>query len=953
MNASIPAATYRLQLGRELTFAQAASVVPYLQALGISHAYTSPYLKARPGSRHGYDIVDHQALNPEIDDGSSYDAFVQALRQHGMGHIFDLVPNHMGVGGDDNAWWLEVLEHGPASPHAGYFDIDWHPLAEKLRGKLLVPMLGDHYGRVLENGELRLAFDAGHGAFSVFYYNHRFPIDPRTYVAILEPCLHELPPQPRQELSVLTAALARLPSHHETGDKAGERLTQAAALKAGLAAMCATDPRLQGVIDARVASLAGVVGTPRSFDALHRLLEQQAYRLAYWQTAADEVNYRRFLDINDVAGLRTERAEVFEATHAFVLALVAGGRVQGLRIDHPDGLYDPESYFRCLKQALSTALDAPDGPSAMPPLYVVVEKILAPGFEHLPEGWPVHGTTGYDFMHLLNGLFVDPRGQGRLQRLHVRFSEGINDFDELLYACKKRIMAGQLGSELTVLANLLGRIAESDRRTRDFTPSSMRSALTEIVACFPVYRTYVRPGQLGDDDRRYIEWAVAQAKKRGLAADTSIFDFIAGLLLLEHVPARASRDAMRVRFAMKFQQYTAPVMVKAMEDTAFYLYIPLLSLNEVGGDPRLFGISVAAFHHANGERLQRRPHAMNASSTHDSKLSEDVRARLNVLSELPDEWRRLVQRWHRLNRRQKRQVNGVPAPGRHDEYLLYQVLLGSWPLEEGGQPGFCERITAYMRKAVREAKLHSSWINPDPDYEQAVEHFIRQLLDEGRAPAFLDGFAPFQRRVAFWGMLNSLAQALLRFMAPGVPDLYQGNEVWNFRLVDPDNRQPVDFARCRHMLQQLQRQFAGDRLHTEGLRTLLAGWTDGRAKLYLSWRALQLRTARPALFESGEYLPLAAEGGAAAHVCAFARRHQHALALAVAPRLVATLMGERQALPLGAGVWSDTRIEVPADVPYRDVLSGRVLQPRQHEGRPVLALADLLAHFPVALLQGE
>lgn len=954
----IPLATYRLQLHRDFTFAHAAEILPYLHALGISHVYCSPYLKARAGSRHGYDIVDHNALNPEIGTDEDFERFATTLAAHGMGQILDFVPNHMGVGGDDNPWWLDVLEHGQASAYAEYFDIDWRPVKQELRGKVLLPFLEDHYGAVLEGGLLRLEFHPTRGAFDLAYREHRFPIDPRTYPVLLrhrhEALAAALADDRLQaDFEALIALLAALPARDERDpERRARRRQDAARCKRRLAELCSTAPAIAAFLAQNVRLYHGTPGDAASFDPLHALLEQQAYRLAYWRVAADEINYRRFFDINTLAGLRMERPEVFASAHRLVLALLAAGKIHGLRLDHPDGLYDPARYYRELAEAGCAAVGAT---GSLPPVYTVAEKILA-AHEHLPEDWPVHGTTGYDFANLVNGLFVHPDGERPLTRLYTRFIGRELDFDELLEECKRLVMRTLMSGELMVLANLLDQLSETDRHTRDYTLHTLRDALMEVVACFPVYRTYITPQRITEQDRRYVDWAVARARRHSRAAEASVFDFIHRVLLLEWPPAGeavGTREAA-AHFVMKFQQYTAPVTAKGLEDTACYVYNRLVSLNEVGGDPRRFGVSIAAFHHANAERAKCWPHSLLCTSTHDSKRSEDVRARLDVLSEIPGEWRRRVARWSRMNRSKKQVVDDEPAPDRNDEYLLYQTLLGTWPLgvlDEAALARFRGRIEDYMLKAAREAKTRTSWINPDPAYEAALTGFVRAVLARPQRNLFMADFLPFQRRIARLGLLTSLSQTLLKLVAPGVPDIYQGTEVWDFSLVDPDNRRPVDYRLRRTLLAQVEAlaSFHGRELAGR-VRLLLENLDDGRAKLYLLWRALGLRRAHPEVFQAGEYLPLAVEGAHAEHLCAFARRHGQSAVVAVAPRWFARLTSDQTPLPLGEAVWADTRIEALTGCRCTNVLTGETPTCLPYHGRSWLAAAAVLKSFPVALL---
>ncbi len=950
----VPLSTYRLQLNGTFTFKDATALVPYLHELGITHCYASPYLKARAGSPHGYDIVDHGALNPEIGNEEDFTRFVAVLTQHDMGHIMDLVPNHMAVGGGDNAWWLDVLENGEASSYADYFDIDWNPLKDVLRGKVLCPVLEDHYGAVLEKGLLKLVFDAARGCFSVFYYDHHFPIDPMTYPQVLSAALPGLQARLSKdnwhlmEFESLISAFSRLPMKRETAPtRRAERQRDKEVLKQRLAGLGQACPEIVEAITETVARVNGEPSDASSFDALHALLEQQAYRLAYWQVADDEVNYRRFFDINALAGVRIEQPEVFSATHDFVLSLIRDDKLDGLRIDHPDGLYDPLQYY----ERLRAQARGEDGE----PLYIVVEKILA-NHEHLREEWPVQGTTGYEFTNLVNAVFVYADAERSLTRLYERFVGQSTSFEELLYDRKKLVMRMMLAGQLAVLAHLLDQISEKDRRTRDFTLHELRNSLAEIVAWFPVYRTYVRPGQVTAEDRRYIEWAVAQAQKRSFIIDRSIFDYLRRCLSLEGLDAQPpdSRQAI-ADFAMKFQQYTAPVVAKGMEDTAFYSYNRLISLNEVGGDPARFGVSITAFHHANQERVRRWPHTLLSTSTHDTKRSEDVRARINVLSELATEWKLHVTRWSRINRGRKRKVDGQVAPSRNDEYLLYQTLVGAWPLEELDDEAltrFADRIDAYMLKAMREAKVQTSWRNPNADYEAGVSAFIRALLANRAHNLFLGDFIPFQQRIARYGMLNSLSQTLLKLTVPGVPDFYQGNEVWDFSLVDPDNRRPVDYSCRRDLLAEIKRLFAGpEDTWATAARALLDRQADGRTKLYVIWRLLGLRRDYPDLFRQGRYQALAVHGPHGEHLCAYARLDDAQAAIILAPRWYARLE-PAEALPLGDDVWGENAIDVsslPAGA-YRNVLTGETVAAEKREDATVLLVRRVLGAFPVAVL---
>ncbi|MDH5265571.1 MAG: malto-oligosyltrehalose synthase, partial [Betaproteobacteria bacterium] len=747
--------TYRLQLHAGFGFDDAARLVPYLARLGVSHAYCSPLLRARRGSTHGYDVVDHGAINPELGGREGFDRFVAALRAHGMGLLFDVVPNHMGVFGDDNAWWMDVLENGPASAYAGYFDIEWQPADPDVAGKVLAPVLGDHYGVILERGELRLVFEDAAGAFAVRYHDHRFPVDPRDYAALLAGA--------GEAAAGLARDFRRLPARDAGVRARSGRERRVPALKRRLADCVRQDAAARAAIDASVAAVNADPG-----GALHALLERQAYRLAFWRAAADEINYRRFFDVNELAALRMEEEAVFEATHRLTLDLAAEGAIDGLRIDHPDGLHDPAQYLRRLqagyakRAGLALSPDADGRPAR--PLYIVVEKITA-HHEDLPEDWAVAGTTGYRFANVLNGLFVDSSALARLDRIWRAFGGEPGDFAEQAYRGRRAIQRSALASELAMLATELLRIARADRHSRDFTLNMLREALREVAACMPVYRTYIT-GAPSERDGRYVEWAVAGAMRRSRDADVSILAFVRGILLGQAPAGAPEVHAARVRrFAMRFQQFTSPVAAKGVEDTAFYNYHRLVSLNEVGGDPGIFGMSVRAFHGASAHRAARWPTTMLATSTHDNKRSEDVRSRINVLSEMPAAWRLALRRWRSLARPGVAMVDGEAAPSPADEYLLYQTLMGTYPprgLDGEALEAYRLRIEAYMLKAAREAKRHTSWISPNAPYEQALAGFVRALLGRASPNRFLDDLRLQASIVAWYGAINGIALTAIK-----------------------------------------------------------------------------------------------------------------------------------------------------------------------------------------------
>ena len=1002
--ARVPVSTYRLQFNRDFTFAAARALADYFDALGVTDVYSSPILRARPGSVHGYDVIDHARLNPEVGTEDEFAEFAEELRRRGMGLVMDVVPNHMCVASPENRWWQDLLENGPGSPYARFFDVDWHPPNPKLQNRVLLPVLGDQYGHVLENQEIRVGYRAG--AFHAHYYETQLPIAPRTSTIILAHALAELRAQLGDsheavlELESVITSLRNLPQRTEIEPaRVRERRRETEAGKRRVARLVRESNGARKAVHDALARLNGVKGDPASFDLLEELLDMQAYRLSYWRVAAEEINYRRFFDINELAAVRVEERPVFTAVHEIAFRLMKRGLVTGLRIDHVDGLLDPEKYLGDLQRecaallghdraaaasaaatggaAGATAATAEASPAEAAadesvavsnsagagrslPCYVVVEKILGHG-EELRQEWPVHGTTGYDFANLLGGVFVDTSRAAAVRDFYREFTGSSVNFADLLYESKKLILKAAMSSELHVLARRLERISARSRFSRDFTFNSLHDVLAELIACFPVYRSYVRRRHtaVSEVDRRLIQSAVRAARRRNPSLSRALFDFVASVLLLEDpkgLPAKERNE--RREFVLRFQQLTSPVTAKGLEDTAFYRYHPLASLNEVGGEPDVLGVALHEFHQANERRLERWPHAMSATSTHDSKRSEDVRARISVLSEIPGEWRAAVARWHELNRGHKRIGDYAEIPNANEEYLLYQTLAGAWPLEglgEANRDEFVGRIRQYMTKAIKEAKLNTSWINADEDYERAVGDFVAATLAAGDDNAFLADFAEFQRLTARCGMLNSLSQVLLKAAAPGLPDFYQGTEVWNFTLVDPDNRRPVDYARLRALLASLGG--GGGAEDSAALAERLIGAPeDGRLKLFVTSRALAFRKARPELFASGDYLPLAASGAHADSVVAFARKSDEAEAVVVAGRFY-TRLGVGRAGPLwrgGSETWGDTVLLLDgrlARARYRDAFTGAEFDAREAWGVTSMSLAEVLGRLPVALLE--
>ncbi len=960
-----PAATYRVQFNKFFTFEQATGLVEYLDELGITDLYASPFLMARPGSMHGYDVTDHSRFNPEIGDEESFLRLSNELERHGMGLIVDVVPNHMCISHPSNRWWWDVLENGPSSPFAHFFDIEWHPPKAELADKVLLPVLGDQYGRVLENQEIHVIY--ADDEFKIAFYQIPLPLAPRTWTMILDPAAaklrDKLDPSHEHvaELESIVTALSHLADNTETDDaKIRERQREKEIVKKRLSTLVAASPRAAEAIDETLVELNGERGNPRSFDRLERLLESEAYRLSFWRVAMDEINYRRFFDINDLAAIRVEDPEVFGPVHALIFDLVSKGHVTGLRVDHPDGLCEPEKYFRYLQDATKTqsGLAKRNGNGKRNGVertfYVVAEKILV-GNEPLRTGWAVEGTTGYGFLNLVNGLFVDHSKEKAFKQLYERFTGRARNFDDLVCISKRLILQVAMSSELNVLARKLDRISEQHRWYRDFTLENLRDALREVVTTFPVYRTYIRSDdkEVDPEDRRQITVAIREAKHRNPAISESVFDFIQSVLLLEH--PEGLDDAQRAErhlFTMRFQQLTAPVMAKGVEDTAFYRYYPLASLNEVGGGPERFGVSVSAFHRRNLIRGELWPNTMNATSTHDTKRGEDVRARIDVLSEIPGDWYRAIRRWREMNRRWKTKVEDLLAPGSNEEYLLYQTLVGTWPLlpmNEAEHAHYIERIQQYMEKALHEAKVHTSWINPNAAYDQAVQQFVAKVLEPSPDNAFLGDFRQFQAPVAKAGIWNAISQVLLKVTSPGMPDFYQGNELWCFELVDPDNRRPVNFELRREMLAKLRPKSGYDPAAL--VERLAANPCDGAIKLYITSRALRLRKDHRELFAQGSYTPLTGTGNRANNVVAFARSLAGKTVIALAGRFFLRLMNSHPA-PAGE-VWGNTAVVLPRKIEqqcFQDVFTGQSIAIEQRDGEAVIPLTKAFSRCSVALL---
>ena len=890
----VPTATYRIQFNAGFRFEDGRRIAPYLAELGITEIYSSPVLKARKGSNHGYDVVDATVLNPELGTEEEFSALHEKLHELDLGFVLDIVPNHMAAS-QENSWWMSVLENGPNSRFFHYFDIDLRPVTSRGRTeqKILLPILGVPYGEALEAGEIKLAFDQD--SFYFTYYDKRLPLVPKSYAMVLRQCVEGMP---KEGVAIELRDLIE-------GD---ETVTNSRFLKETLARIHQQSEDFRQALEQVITRINGVPGDPDSFNDLDALLDAQHYRLAYWRIASEKINYRRFFDVTDLVGVRIENPEVFEARNRRHFEMIGEGKVTGLRIDHIDGLYDPFAYLSRLQLRLGE-------------FYVVVEKILEAN-EELPKTFATAGTTGYDFLGLLNEVFVDPAGLDPLTEFYRRFTGLEESFEDICYERKKQVIHELFSGEMRALGKQLGELSLRDRNARDFTPSDLLTALTEITACMSVYRTYLREPKPSQPDRECIRHAIDEARRRaGGSVDARVFRFLETLMLIEPPSYLEGEREAWLAFIMRWQQFTGRVMAKGVEDTAFYNYNRLVSLNEVGGQPGVSEVSdpVARFH-ARNERMQRDwPHTMNATSTHDTKRSEDVRARINVLSEIPEEWAAKVEEWSKMNA-------SFHPPEPNMELFIYQTLIGMWPLEDDDLPAVKPRLLEYLEKAAREAKTFTSWLDPNGEYERRLKEFAASILEHRE---FCESFVSFQNRVAYHGFLNGIAQLVLKMTAPGVPDFYQGTELWDFSLVDPDNRRPVDYPLRESMLRKLKTAHEAS--------TLLRRWFDSRIKMYVTWRTLELRSQKRPTFQSGAYKPIASDSP---NVVAFARGDD---VLVAVPRLT-TQLAAAGTPPIGE-VWRDAGLSTGVSGRWKNIFTGDVV-----ELNGAARAADIFSRFPFAVL---
>jgi len=941
----VPSATYRVQLNQDFRFADAIKILDYLHELGISDLYLSPILASRKGSGHGYDVTDPTRINPDLGTEEEFATLQTELQNRGMGLVLDTVPNHMAASAE-NPWWMDVLENGTQSAFAAFFDIEWHPHSRSLDGKILLPVLGRPFGEALDTGEIKLTFQDGRFFFQ--YFDSLFPITPRSYHAILEyrfdrlkESLGEDAPAFQEYSGILASFRDLAGADRRSSETPAERRLRFESSRDRLKSLITSSKEVAAFVEENINEINGKPGDPASFGFLQRLLGEQNYKLAFWQNLNESINYRRFFTIADLVGVRVEDPVVFEATHGLILRLVSRNPFAGLRVDHIDGLRDPLAYLNRLQERLASDEARKETSS-----YILVEKILARN-ESLPDDWPVCGTTGYDYLNRANGLFVEPEGARRIEEIYSAFISRKQDFADVVYQKKKLVMNTLLGVEMRTLGRQLAELAAQDRYARELNREQLIDALIEVTACLSVYRTYIRNMDVPAYATKYIEEAVSAARNRAPNISAACFDFVREVLLILNPPhVLVDQREARLVFVMRWQQFTSPIVAKGLEDTALYVYHPLLSLNEVGGDPRPSDAPPLEDFYAFLENRRQWPGSLNATSTHDTKRSEDVRARLNALSEMPAEWKDHLDRWAKQNARHKEQVGGHAVPERNEEYYLYQTLLGVWPLDHRDCPTLSKRVQEHILKATREAMVNTRWTRPNQPHEDALLKFVARILSQDDNREFLQDFRQFQKKLAYFGMVNGLSQALVKIASPGVPDFYQGSELWDLRLVDPDNRGPIDFAKRTAALESIAR---ADSRQT--LRNFVEHWHDGCVKLYLIWKAIRFRRDHVDLFRNGEFVPLQSAGANARNVTAFLRRHGNSWSLAAIPRWLSQVptKGNREFN------WGDTRLTLPSDSPARwnSILTQTQLASKKEGAEQHLMVSNLFQEFPVGFFHAE
>ncbi len=928
----IPTSTYRIQLNSGFKFEDAKKILSYLADLGISDLYASPIFKARQGSTHGYDVVDPTQLNPELGTAEEFEALASEIKHHQMGWLQDIVPNHMAYD-SQNLMLMDVLENGQDSDYSEYFDIYWDQTYENIKGRVLTPMLGNFYGECLENGEIQLQYEES--GLSVNYYSLKLPVRIESYVRLLNHNLHHLARAlggRRHPDFVKLLGILYLIKNAPSEPKGKERYDQIAFVKGLLWELYTQNSEVKEFLDENIAVFNGEKGNPDSFNLLDNLLMEQFYRLSFWKVGAEEINYRRFFTVNELISVKVQDIKVFHKSHVLVSKLIDEGKITGLRIDHIDGLYDPTEYLKRLRQKTGDT-------------YIAVEKILELK-ENLSPLWPIQGTSGYEFLNYVNGIFCRQESEQQFSDFYIKFTGIKKPYEELFVEKKHLIVDKNLAGDVDNLAQILKKIAGNFRRASDFTQNGLKRTLSEVLTLFPVYRTYVNGDGFSEEDRSYIKEAIEEARGR-VPLLLNELNFIENLLLKEFQKPFTQEETDRLHFMMRLQQLTGPLMAKGIEDTLFYVYNRLISLNEVGGNPGKFGISIDEFHEFNQHRIIHWPHTMNATATHDTKRGEDVRARLNVLSEIPEEWQKQVKNWSEINRSKKSTAGKRSVPVCNDEYFLYQTLVGAFPFNDSERAEFALRVKQYMLKSVREAKLHTAWLRPDTAYEEGFLDFVEKVLEPSDSNEFLKEFLPFQKWVAGYGIFNSLSQTLLKIAAPGVPDIYQGTELWDLSMVDPDNRRPVNFDRRIWFLQDMKEKSKVDILKL--IEDLLSNKEDGRIKLFLTHRVLQARKEYLDVFLKGDYQPLQVSGKFSEHLVAFSRSFKGKTAIAVAPRFFTKLVESGES-PLGERVWADTQLQLPSGAlsTWRNAITEQAIS-----GGEAIAIAQILEHFPVALLVSQ
>ncbi|MGV0026830.1 malto-oligosyltrehalose synthase [Phormidesmis priestleyi] len=921
----VPVSTYRLQFTGAFGFNSANQIIEYLAELGISDLYASPIFTANQGSTHGYDVIDPNQINPELGLLEEFEALVSKVQDYQLGWLQDIVPNHMAYS-SHNRLLMDVFEHGSASEYFEFFDIAWNAPFGDDRDRILAPMLGDFYGDCLERGEIQLQYDQGN--LKVVYGSLKLPIRLESYRQLIHQNLESLTQKLGKENSSLIKLMGVLYIIETVSLAANQRQEQSNFAKGILWELYQNDPDIKEFLDQNIKVLNGEKGNSESFNALDELLREQFFRLAYWKTASESINYRRFFAVNELISIKAENLQTFEKSHAFISKLVQEHKFTGLRIDHIDGLSDPTQYLERLQERMGD-------------VYITIEKILELK-ETLPDNWDIQGTSGYDFMNYVNGVFCKQDNQEALTKIYANIVGSEFDYSQLVREKKRFILEKDLRGDLANLSHLLKNISNRYRYSNDFTIYGLEAAIAEILILFPIYRTYVNHEGIREVDRDYIQ-DVIQGTRTNLPLLVHELNFIEKLLLLDYDNSLTPAEKEQwLYFVMRVQQYTGPLMAKGVEDTVLYVYNRLISLNEVGGNPSHFGVAVEDFHTFNQAHQSRWIHTMNATATHDTKRGEDTRARINVLSEIPAEWEQQVKAWVDINQSCKAQVDGLEMPDRNDEYFFYQTLVGAFPFDQTERSNLIDRLKEYIIKAIREAKVHTNWLTHNTEYETAFTRFVESVLDPSEQNKFLQKFVPFQQKIADYGIFNSLSQTLLKITAPGVPDFYQGVELWELSLVDPDNRRPVDFEQRRSLLKDLKLRAKTDLQAL--ISELLDTRHDGRIKLFLTFQALQARKAHFEIFQQGDYLPLEITGKFKDYIIAFSRRYEERIAVTIVPRFLTDIT--KPGKPPIDSVWRDTYIQLPAtSTSWKDAISGKTLESSER-----VAIAQILQQFPVALL---